>query len=62
MYTSIIAPQFRSIETGEGFYDFRLQQNSPAVESAKATGVTTDLDGFMRPAGSQPDMGCFEYH
>lgn len=54
-------PQFDSINISKNYYDFRLtQQNSPALDSGTNNGITIDLDGNTRPAGTNPDLGCFE--
>ena len=56
------APQFDSIDVAKNHYDFRFSrnQNSPAVDAGTNTGITIDLDGNTRPAGTKPDLGCFE--
>lgn len=54
-------PLFDSINTYKNYYDFRLKNNSPALNKGTATGVTIDLDGNSRPVGL-PDLGCFEKH
>ena len=50
-------PQFRSTE--DKLYDFRLQENSPAVNKGVPTVVTLDADGAPRPVGV-PDLGAYE--
>ena len=60
--TNIISnqdPVFDSINVAKGYYNFRLKENSPAVNKGFAAGVSTDLDGNPRPVGL-PDMGCYE--
>jgi hypothetical protein len=52
-------PLFDSINTSRNFYDFRLRSSSPAINKGVNAGVTTDLDGKLRPIGL-PDLGCFE--
>lgn len=52
-------PLFDSINTGNRFYDFRLQTKpSPAINAGANAGVLSDLDG--KPRDAQPDMGSFE--
>jgi hypothetical protein len=50
-------PQFRNTE--DKFYDFRLGENSPAVNKGVPTVVTLDADGSPRPVGA-PDLGAYE--
>jgi hypothetical protein len=52
-------PLFDSVNTFQNYYNFRLQDISPAVNKGIAAGVTTDLDGKPRPVGL-PDLGCYE--
>jgi hypothetical protein len=52
-------PQFDSINTSKNYYSFRLQTGSPAINKGVNAGVSTDLDGKLRPIGL-PDLGCFE--
>lgn len=52
-------PLFDSINTNKNYYNFRLKNNSPAIDHGKATSVTIDLDGNIRPIGF-PDLGCYE--
>ncbi|WP_315824928.1 choice-of-anchor Q domain-containing protein [Paraflavitalea speifideaquila] len=40
-------------------YNFRLKEESPALNKGKATTLTIDLDGNPRPVGL-PDLGCYE--
>lgn len=55
-------PLFDSINTAQRFYNFRLKENSPAVNAGMATGVNIDLDGESRPrpVGTPPDLGAYE--
>jgi hypothetical protein len=54
-------PAFDSISVSRRYYDFRITKNaSPAIDTGKEAGVSTDLDGYTRPAGTRPDLGCFE--
>lgn len=50
-------PQFRSTE--DKLYDFRLGENSPAVNKGVASVVTLDADGKPRPV-ELPDLGAYE--
>lgn len=54
------APLFDSIQTGRRLYNFRLKAESPAKDAGTPGGPATDLDGLPRPAGTKPDMGCYE--
>ncbi len=53
------APLFDSIDVFRQHYNFRLRDNSPAVNAGTATAITLDLDGNLRPVGL-PDLGCYE--
>lgn len=56
-------PLFDSINSFENHYNFRLQEFSPALDKGNtAAGIPADLDGNPRPlpAGTLPDLGCFE--
>jgi len=52
-------PLFDSVNTAKNYYDFHLQNSSPAVNAGKNTAVSIDLDGTTRPIGA-PDLGCYE--
>ncbi|HEY7162192.1 MAG TPA: choice-of-anchor Q domain-containing protein, partial [Acidobacteriota bacterium] len=52
-------PLFDSINNSKKYYDFHLQENSPAKDKGTATGIIIDLDGKPRPVGP-PDLGCYE--
>jgi len=54
------APLFDSINTQRQLYNFRLRGNSPAVNAGATTGLTLDLAGQPRTAGTAPDLGCYE--
>ena len=54
-------PQFDSINVSKNYYDFRLRKkSSPAIDAGTGSSVAIDLDGATRPAGLNPDLGCFE--
>lgn len=53
------APVFDSVDTQKRFYNFRLKDESPAINKGKATPLAIDLDGNSRPVGL-PDLGCYE--
>lgn len=53
------SPLFDSINTQLKYYDFRLSENSPALNYGTDLGITNDLDGKPRPVG-KPDLGCYE--
>ncbi|OQP47535.1 hypothetical protein A4H97_05535 [Niastella yeongjuensis] len=60
--TNIIAnqsPAFENINTQLKYYNFRLSENSPALNKGADLGITLDLDGKPRPVGI-PDLGCYE--
>lgn len=52
-------PQFDSVNTTDRIYNFRLKENSPALNKGIATSITNDLDGRPRPVGL-PDLGVYE--
>lgn len=53
------APLFDSIDTQKRWYNFRLKDESPALNKGKASALNIDLDGNPRPVGL-PDPGCYE--
>ena len=53
-----VPPAFDSINAGRRLFNFRLKDNSPAVNKGTASGVTIDLDG--NPRDALPDIGCYE--
>jgi hypothetical protein len=54
-------PLFINASTDPSVADFRLNRNSPAVNSGIAfAGVTTDFTGAPRLIGSAPDRGGYE--
>lgn len=53
------APLFDSINNQQLFYNFRLRENSPALNAGKPTPLTSDLDGKPRNV-SGPDLGSYE--
>lgn len=54
-----VTPAFDSIDTQKRYYDFRLKEESPAINKGITTGIVTDLDGRNRNVGL-PDLGCYE--
>lgn len=52
-------PAFDSIYTAQRFFNFRLKDNSPALNAGTSAGVAIDLDGRPRPVGL-PDLGAYE--
>ncbi|MFM9908898.1 MAG: hypothetical protein ACKVOW_06105 [Chitinophagaceae bacterium] len=52
-------PQFDTVNTQRRIYNFRLKDDSPALNKGIATGVAIDLDGKPRNIGL-PDLGCYE--
>ncbi len=53
-------PMFDSVNTSQGYYNFRLKKNSPALNTGIPASVNIDLDGSKRNA-SNPSIGCYEY-
>jgi hypothetical protein len=53
------APLFDSVNNSKRYYDFHLQESSPAKDKGTNTGITIDLDGKPRPVGPA-DLGCYE--
>ena len=53
------APLFDSVNNSKRYYDFHLQEGSPAKDKGTNTGIPIDLDGKPRPVGL-PDLGCYE--
>jgi hypothetical protein len=41
--------------------DFRLTENSPAVDTGSDLGYSEDFDGTLVPQGAYPDLGAFEF-
>jgi len=41
--------------------DYRLGENSPAVDAGTGTGISRDFNGIARPQGSGFDIGAHEY-
>jgi hypothetical protein len=61
-FTNVIRnmdPVFDSIDVSKRYYNFRLKNNSPAINSGKTTSLLTDLDG--NPRIGLPDLGCYEF-
>lgn len=52
-------PRFDSINTAERYFNFRLKDDSPAINAGMNAGVLIDLDGNSRPVGL-PDLGAYE--
>ncbi len=40
---------------------FELDPSSPCIDAATTSNITEDIDGTVRPQGTAPDMGCYEY-
>lgn len=53
------SPGFDNIDAGRHIYNFRLKEDSPALEAGAASALGIDLDGNPRPVGL-PDLGCYE--
>jgi hypothetical protein len=41
-------------------HDYHLRFGSAAMDAGLSAGVTTDVDGGPRPAGTRPDLGADE--
>jgi hypothetical protein len=54
-------PRFDSVNTAQRYFNFRLKDDSPALNAGKDIGVVIDLDGKGRPAGPAPDLGAYEW-
>ena len=52
-------PLFDSVNNQQRFYNFRLKDGSPAINSGFVTGLSVDLDGNPRAVGN-PDRGSYE--
>jgi hypothetical protein len=52
-------PLFENIRASENLYNFRLKENSPAINKGSDAGVSNDLDGKPRPVGLH-DLGAYE--
>jgi hypothetical protein len=52
-------PAFDSVNTDRRYYNFRLKNLSPAINTGMVTGIATDLDGNNRAIGV-PDLGAYE--
>ena len=53
------APSFDSINNQKRYYNFRLRDDSPAINKGIVTGLPVDLDGKTRAIGL-PDLGAYE--
>lgn len=53
------SPQFDSLDATRQVFNFRLKEDSPAVNKGTASNVQIDLDGKPRPVGV-PDLGSYE--
>ncbi len=62
MLTDMISnedPVFKKIDTRARIFDFRLDENSPAIDRGTTTALTTDLDENKRNVNA-PDLGAYE--
>jgi hypothetical protein len=50
---------FSAINREKRIFNFRLKDNSPAINKGTNTGIVYDLDGNPRAVGI-PDLGCYE--
>jgi hypothetical protein len=59
-YSLSAAPASLFVDPAAG--DYHLLATAPAVDAGQALpNVPVDLDGQPRPAGTAPDIGCYEY-
>ena len=52
-------PRFETINVAERIFNFRLRNDSPALDKGSMTPTLTDLDGNTRPVAI-PDLGAYE--
>ncbi len=52
-------PSFDSVNNQKRYYNFRLREDSPALNKGLVTGLPLDLDGKTRAIGL-PDLGAYE--
>ena len=50
-------PKFLNVDAK----DFRLQSDSPAIDTGVNVGISWDINGYMRPQGGGYDIGAYEY-
>ena len=56
-----VSPLFDTINTNKPLYNFRLRDNSPAINKAGVIGIPLfDLDGKNRNISTAPDLGAYE--
>lgn len=53
-------PVFEGIDIAKHYYDFRLKEDSPAVDQGIITSAAVDLAGNPRVTGTLPDIGAYE--
>jgi hypothetical protein len=53
-----IDPLFDTVDISHQFYDFHLQEGSPAIDKGVVTSFPLDLDD--KPRDASPDLGCYE--
>ncbi len=51
-------PLFDTIDITHNYYNFHLQDNSPAIDNGAVTVFPLDLDD--KPRDNKPDIGCYE--
>jgi hypothetical protein len=59
------SPSIEGVDTifGNPLLDpsYRLNFTSAAIDAGADSGITTDIDGDLRPQGQGYDIGCDEY-
>jgi parallel beta-helix repeat protein len=60
-YTDILANPFFVKAGGSSATDYKLNQNSPAINKAKLISLVQDFFGGLRPASGNQDIGAHEF-
>lgn len=55
-------PEFSLMDSRKSEYDFRLKEGSPAIDAGSDSYIIgVDMNGILRPQGSGPDIGSYEW-